>query len=78
MNQVKLYLNALFDIILILIATLSEVDLIIRIVAGVIGIILGILTSIKFWQDIQLKKVELRRKEFELDQMVLREWNKKP
>jgi hypothetical protein len=70
--NIKLYLTALADIGLILLATLAEIDLEIRIIAGVIGILIGVLTAIKFIQDISIKREDLRlkkmqRKEKEID-----------
>ena len=65
MNNVKLYLTAVADIGLILLATLAEIDLEIRIIAGVIGILIGVLTAIKFIQDISIKREDLRLKKME-------------
>lgn len=77
MNNVKLYLTAVADIGLILLATLAEIDLEIRIIAGVIGILIGVLTAIKFIQDIsikredlRLKKMERKEKEIELEERI--------
>ena len=63
--NIKLYLTALADIGLILLATLAEIDLEIRIIAGSIGIVIGILTAIKFIQDISIKREDLRLKKME-------------
>lgn len=63
--NIKLYLTALADIGLILLATLAEIDLEIRIIAGSIGIVIGVLTAIKFIQDISIKREDLRLKKME-------------
>lgn len=70
--NIKLYLTALADIGLILLATLAEIDLEIRIIAGSIGIVIGILTAIKFYFDISIKREErlmkrMQRKEKEIE-----------
>jgi hypothetical protein len=68
MNTLKLYLSAGFDLALIIVATLAEIDLEIRIVAGAVGVVLGILTSIKFIQDIKIKREDLKIKSMERKQ----------
>lgn len=75
-NVSKLYLNALLDVMLIMIATLSNLDLQIRIGAGIVGILLGLLTCVKFIQDIRLKYIETKRKKVELDILIRNDWEK--
>lgn len=62
----KLYASAFADLALILIATLSDFDVEIRIVTGCAGVILAILTSIKFVQDIKNKRIDGKLKRLDL------------
>ncbi len=63
----KLYLSALAEISLVIIAAIADIDLHLRIVTGAAGIILAILTGIKFVQDIKRNRFELKLKKLELE-----------
>lgn len=65
----KLYLSALAEISLVIIAAIADIDLYLRIVTGAAGIILAILTGIKFVQDIKRNRFELKLKKLELQKL---------
>jgi hypothetical protein len=62
MNTVKLYLSAGFDLALIIVATLAEIDMEIRIVAGAVGVVFGIIKSVKMIKVIYLKREKIKNK----------------
>lgn len=66
MTSLKLYISAFADIALILIATLADLDLEIRIVTGLAGFVLAILTSVKFIHDIRNQRIDGKIKRLEL------------
>ena len=66
MSTAKLYLSALADIGIILLAVLADFELHVRLITGVAGIVLAILTSIKFYHDIRQKRLDVRKKRIEL------------
>lgn len=72
MSHVKLYLQCIFDIGVLLFASLADVDRDIRIAVGSVGIVLSVLTCIKVYQQVKqnaldnkIKKIDLRMKEEE-------------
>lgn len=67
MSTVKLYASAVLDMMLILMATLADLDLEIRIAVGLAGLVLSVLTCIKFVHDIKLKRIDGKLKKLELD-----------
>lgn len=82
MNTVKLYLSAVADLAIILIAALADFDMPLRILTGCAGMVLAVLTSIKFIHDIRLKRkdsklkdIELKRKEEEFRRFMEKKYN---
>lgn len=66
MNQVKLYLYSGFDLCVLIIATLADIDVEIRILLGMVGIIVAILTAVKIVQQIRKDRIENKIKTLDL------------
>lgn len=64
--NIKLYILSLGDIALILTGVFSSVDEDIRIAAAVVGVAVGILTSLKLYQDIKIRKLDRKNKELDI------------
>ncbi len=65
--NIKLYLLSFADISLIIASLFSDIDLDIKRSAAIIGIVVGILTTLKLWQDIKIRKLDRKIKEKKLE-----------
>lgn len=70
LSRLKLHFVALWDVALLAAVTLGDVDSLTRVVAGIVGIIVGIVTVIRLWSkyrndrtDQKIKNIDLEIKE---------------
>ncbi len=63
LSLIRTILASAFSELIILVAVVSDLDQEIRLVAGIIGIILGVLTTWKVILDIKINRRKLAQKE---------------
>jgi hypothetical protein len=70
--NLKLYLSSLLDVAILMVASLADLEMEIRVAVALVGVVLSIMTGIKLVQQIRhnamenrIKEIELRRKEEE-------------
>lgn len=68
MTNIKIYVQSFIDLCLLLVATLADLDMKIRIVTGLVGIVLSVMTCIKIGQQIRRNAIDNKIKLLELKQ----------
>lgn len=66
--RVNIYLESIFNMVVLLFATLADLDIFIRVVAGLLGCVLALFTIIKLFFQIKAARAESKIKEIEAKQ----------